>query len=206
MITASGLIRFIQLASAALLFGSFAFYFLVARPALAGVDGAGLSEFAAFDRRQLRLARWSVLLVFLSGLSAFWLQIAAVSGLSLVQALSPTVMAGVLLGTRYGVVWSIRMIFLLFLEVILNRLDRSESANARALGSLVAAALVMAPAFSGHAAAGEGIWLAVQLAVASVHLLAASAWLGGLVIFSWFLVWLGGVDQTWTDAVGKIAT
>ncbi|MGH7816329.1 MAG: CopD family protein, partial [Candidatus Binatia bacterium] len=178
----------------------------MARPALTGVDGAGLSEFAAFDRRQLRLARWSLLLVFLSGLSAFWLQIAAVSGLSLVEALNPTVMAGVLLGTRYGVVWSMRMIFLLFLEVVFNRLDRSESAKARALGSLLAAALVMAPAFSGHAAAGEGIWLAVQLAVAGVHLIAASAWLGGLVIFSWFLVWLGGVDQTWTDAVGKIAT
>ena len=98
------------------------------------------------------------------------------------------------------------MILLLFLEVILNRLDRSESANGRALGLLLAAALVIAPAFAGHAAAGEGIWLAVQLAVAGVHLIAASAWLGGLVIFSWFLVWLGGVDQTWTDAVGKIAT
>jgi len=163
-------------------------------------------EFAAFDRRQLRFARWTLLLVFLSGLMAFWLQIAAVSGLSFGAALNPTVMAGVLIGTRYGLVWSIRMILLLFLEVVLNRLERSESANTRALGLLFAALLVMAPVFSGHAAAGEGFWLAVQLAVAAAHLLAASAWLGGLVIFAWFLFWLSRVEQSWNEAVFKAAT
>lgn len=163
-------------------------------------------EFAAFDRRQLRFARWTLLLVFLSGPMALWLQIAAVSGLSFGAALNPTVMAGVLIGTRYGLVWSIRMILLLFLEVVLNRLERSESANTRALGLLFAALLVMAPVFSGHAAAGEGIWLAMQLAVATAHLLAASAWLGGLVVFAWFLFWLAGIDQSWKDAAFKTAT
>jgi hypothetical protein len=104
VITASGLIRFFHLASTALLFGSFAFHFIVARPALASAGGLESPEFTAFDQRQLRLVRWSLLLVFLSGLLAFWLQIAAVSGLSLLAALNPTVMAGVLIGTRYG--WS----------------------------------------------------------------------------------------------------
>ncbi len=206
MTTASGLIRFFHLASAALLFGSFAFYFLVSRPALASVAGLESSAFTAFDRRYLRFARWTLLAVFLSGLLAFWLQIVAVSGLSFAAALDPTVMGGVLVGTRYGVVWSMRMILLLFLEVIFNRLDRGESVNARALGLLLAGLLVMAPAFSGHAAAGEGIWLAVQLAVTAAHLLAASAWLGGLVMFAWFLLWLSRVEQTWHEAVFKTAT
>lgn len=206
MITASGLIRFFHLASSALLFGSLAFYFLVSRPALASVSGLESPDFAAFDRRQRRLARWTLLLVFLSGLLAFWLQIVAVSGLSFTAALNPTVMAGVLIGTRYGLVWSMRMILLLFLEVIVNRLDRGESANSRVLGLLLAALLVMAPAFSGHAAAGEGIWLAAQLAVAAAHLLAASTWLGGLVVFAWFLLWLGRVEQAWHEAVFRAAT
>ena len=206
MITASGLIRFFHLASAALLFGSFAFYFLVSRPALVRVAGLESSAFTAFDRRYLRFARWILLVVFLSGLLAFWLQIVAVSGLSFAAALDPTVMGGVLVGTRYGVVWSMRMILLLFLEVIFNRLDRGESVNARALGLLLAALLVMAPAFSGHAAAGEGIWLVVQLAVTAAHLLAASAWLGGLVMFAWFLLWLSRVEQVWHEAVFKTAT
>ena len=206
MITAPGLIRFFHLASAALLFGSLAFYFLVSRPALASVAGLESSAFTAFDRRYLRFARWTLLAVFLSGLLAFWLQIVAVSGLSFAAALDPTVMGGVLVGTRYGVVWSMRMILLLFLEVIFNRLDRGESVNARSLGLLLAALLVMAPAFSGHAAAGEGIWLAVQLAVTAAHLLAASAWLGGLVMFAWFLLWLSRVEQAWHAAVFKTAT
>jgi len=134
--TASGLIRFFHLASTALLFGSFAFYFIVSRPALASAGGLESPEFTAFDQRQLRLIRWSLLLVFLSGLLAFWLQIAAVSGLSLLAALNPTVMAGVLIGTRYGLVWSIRMALLLFLEVVLNRLERGGSVKLRAFGSL----------------------------------------------------------------------
>ena len=206
VITASGLIRFFHLASTALLFGSLAFYFLVSRPALASAGGLESPEFAAFDGRQRRAARWALLLVFLSGLLAFWLQIVAVSGLSFAAALNPTVMAGVLIGTRYGLVWSMRMILLLFLEVIFNRLDRSESTNWRAAGLIFAALLVMAPVFSGHAAAGEGLWLAVQLAVAAAHLLAASTWLGGLVFFAWFLLWLSRVVPAWNEAVFKAAT
>ena len=64
----------------------------------------------------------------------------------------------------------------------------------------------MAPVFSGHAAAGEGLWLAVQLAVAAAHLLAASTWLGGLVFFAWFLLWLSRVVPAWDEAVFKAAT
>lgn len=179
MITASGLIRFFHLASTALLLGSFVFSFIVSRPALASAGGLESSEFAAFDQRQQRFGRWSLLLVFLSGLLSFWLQIAAVSGLSFTASLNPTVMAGVLIGTRYGLVWSIRMALMLFLDVVFNRLERGESAKLRALGLLLAAALTVAPVFSGHAAAGEGVWLAVQLTIAAFHLGAASAWLGG---------------------------
>jgi copper resistance protein D len=206
VITASGLIRFFHLASTALLFGSIAFYFLVSRPALASAGGLESPEFAAFDGHQRRTARWTLLLVFFSGLSAFWMQIVTVSSLSFAAALNPTVMAEVLIGTRYGFVWSIRMILLLFLEVIFNRLERSESANWRAVGLVLAALLVMAPVFSGHAAAGEGPWLAVQLAVAAAHLLAASAWLGGLVVFACFLLWLAGIDQNWKNVAFRLAT
>jgi len=206
VITAAGLIRFFHLATTALLFGAFTFYFVVSRPALARAGALESTEFTAFDRRQLRLVRWSLLLVFLSGLLAFWLQIAAVSGLSLTAALNPTVMAGVLIGTRYGLVWSVRMALLLFLEVVLNRLERGDSTKARAFGLFLAGALTAAPVFSGHAAAGEGIWLPVQLAIAALHLLAASAWLGGLVVFGRLLFWLAGIEKDWRDAVFTTAT
>ena len=97
----------------------------MSRPALRSAGGLESPEFAVFDRRQRRAARWALLLIFLSGLLAFWLQIVAVSGLSFATALNPTIMAGVLIGTRYGVVWSIANDLAAVLGVIFNRLDRS---------------------------------------------------------------------------------
>lgn len=206
MITPSGVVRSIHLASTALLFGSFAISWLILRPALRAAGEAAALEFAVFDRFQLRLARWLLLLVFLSGLASFWLQTTAVSGASLFAALNPTLMSDVLLGTRYGLVWSIRMVMLLFLEFILNRLERGEFAYGRGWALLVSAVVVAAPVFAGHAAAGEGLWLGVQLAVGAAHLIFASLWLGGLAAFAGFLNWLGRVDHDWKEALFKDAT
>jgi putative copper export protein/mono/diheme cytochrome c family protein len=206
VITASGIIRFFHLTSTALLFGSFAFYCLVSRPALTRAGELAAPEYAAFDRRQRRFARWMLLAVFLTGLFSFWLQVMTVSGSSMLAALHPAAMADVLLGTRYGVVWSIRMVCLLFLEFILNRLERGDSPVARMLGFLFAALLTTAPVFSGHAAAGEGLWLAIQLVAGATHLFFASLWLGGLVLFAWLLFWLAGTDRIWRDDMFKAAT
>jgi putative copper export protein/mono/diheme cytochrome c family protein len=206
VITAPGFIRFIHLASSALLFGSLAFYLLVSHPALRIAGGENSSEFAAFSRRQLRLARWTLLAVFVSGLLAFWLQIVSVSGVSLIKALNPIVMAEVLLGTRYGLVWLVRMILVLLLAATFSRRDEIQSANLRRVGLLLAAALVTAPVFSGHAAAGEGVWLFAQLAMDGLHLLAASLWLGGLAVFALFLVWLGAVNHAWREAAFRATT
>src|SRR5919106_1407452 len=129
VITAAGFIRFIHLASSALLFGSLAFYLLVSHPALRIAGGENSSEFAAFSRRQLCLARWTLLAVFVSGLLAFWLQIVSVSGVSLIKALNPIVIAEVLLGTRYGLVWLVRMILMLLLAATFSRRDEIQSAN-----------------------------------------------------------------------------
>ncbi len=147
-----------------------------------------------------------LLLVFLSGLVSFWLQIIAVSGATPLGALHPTLMADVLLGTRYGSVWSVRMITLLFLEFVLNRLERGEFAYGRVLALILAAFAAVAPVFSGHAAAGEGLWLGVQLVVGAAHLFFASLWLGGLAAFVAFLYWLAGLDRGWKEVVFKEAT
>lgn len=206
MISAAGFLRFLHLACTALLFGSFAFYCLISRPALQRVGAEAWSDFIAYDRRQRRFARWVLLSVFLTGFVSFWLQTMAVSGSSLLAALHPVAMADVLFDTRYGLVWSVRMALLLALEFILYYLGRRDSQIPRLLGCLIAAAVAMAPVFAGHAAAGEGVWLAVQLATGAAHLLCASLWLGGLVFFAWFLSWLAGLDQSWSEVVFKTAT
>jgi putative copper resistance protein D len=188
--TISALIKFAHLAAAAFLLGSLAFQHFVARPALraAGIDKTG--ESAAFQQRQLILAKWTLVALFLTGLLAFWFQIAAVSAVSLAQALSPANAGGVLLGTRYGIVWLVRVGLMVLLALSLVKLQASSSNNLQRSSLVLAAALVVALAFSGHAAAGEGAWLAAQLAVYALHLFAAAAWLGGLPAFALFLGWL----------------
>ncbi len=206
MTTVSAFIKFAHLASAAFLLGSLAFHLIVARPALR-VAGAGTSaEFAAFTRRQLTLTQWTLLAVFLTGLLGFWLQIATVTSVPLTQALRAENIGGVLLGTRYGIVWLVRVGLIVVLAGLIFAARRTRSNDLPALPLIFAAVLVMALAFSSHAAAGEGIWLVAQLAAYALHLLAASAWLGGLPAFAIFLAWLLRLDHPWASATFKAAT
>ena len=206
MTTASALIRFIHLASSALLLGSLGFYFLVSRPALRSVGGEGSPEFAAFNRRLLRLAQWTLLIIFLSGLLAFWLQIVSVAGVSLADALHPEIIAGVLTGTRYGAVWTTRALLILLIGAVLGFRRDPESDTSRSVSLILAAILIMTPALSGHAAAGEGTWLMIQLTADALHLLAAGVWLGGLVVFALFLGWIRGVVHAWAPVAIKLST
>jgi putative copper resistance protein D len=64
----------------------------------------------------------------------------------------------------------------------------------------------MALAFSGHAAAGEGIWLVAQLATYALHLLAAGTWLGGLPALALFLGWIFRADPLWAQPALKETT
>ena len=206
MTTLPALIRFAHLASAAFLLGSLAFHLIIAQPALRGAGAEKSTEFAAFERRQVVIAKLTLLVVFLFGLLAFWLQIVSVTGASLGRALSPEIIGGVLLGTRYGIVWLIRSALILLLTVLLFVRHEIPSGYWRIVGPILASALIMAPAFSSHAAAGEGIWLVAQLAAYALHLLAASAWLGGLPAFAIFLAWLLHLDYPWARATFKEAT
>ncbi len=206
MISLSGLIRFLHLATLTLLVGSFAFHLVVARPSVRKAGPERWPDFVGFDRRQLRLAAWILLGVFLSGLLAFWLQIASVTGASRAQALRLDIMGEVLIGTRYGIVWLIRVVLMLLLAGVLLLLRDYDSGLLRVGALSLAAAVVMALAFSGHAAAGEGNRLLVQLVADALHLLAASIWLGALVPFAFFLVWINRIHQPWAGAAVKEAT
>jgi copper resistance protein D len=199
----AALIRFAHLAAAAFLLGSLAFHFSVARPAL---SAAGAAEFEAFSIRQLFLARWTLFAVFLTGLLGFWLQIATVAGVSLAQALRPENVGGVFLGTRYGIVWLARIGLMVVLAGVLCGAKTTQSNNRRALSLLLAAALTIALAFSGHGAAGEGSWLVAQLAAYALHLLAAGTWLGGLPALALFLGWISRHDHLSLQAALKETT
>jgi putative copper export protein len=204
--TLSALIRFAHLAAAAFLLGSLAFQYFVAHKALAAAGANNDGASIAFEERELIRARWTLLAVFVTGLLAFWLQIAAVNGVPLLQALRPESAGGVLLGTRYGVVWLVRVGLMAFLTVSLFSRQSRSSNYFRVLSLCLATALLVALAFSSHAAAGEGGWLAAQLTVYGLHLFAAGLWLGGLPALALFLGWMRRADGPWLQMALKETT
>jgi len=206
VITLSAIIRFLHLASSALFFGALVFRMLVAGPALRKAGADNFREIGAYDRSLMGFLQWTLLAIFTTGLFAFWLQIASVAGVSLALALSPENMGGVLFGTRYGVVWLARMVLIALLAGVLIGRHPRQSFFARVATVCLAAALAGSVALSGHAAAGDGIWLGFQLAADGLHLLAAHTWLGGLVAFAWFLLWIKRMSSPWSEIGFKEAT
>jgi putative copper resistance protein D len=204
--TFSVVIKFAHLAAAAFLLGSLAFQQFVALPALRAAGADNEIEADELKQRHLVYTRWALAALFVTGLLGFWLQIATVSNLSLAQALAPANAVGVLLGTRYGAVWLARAGLMVLLAFLISG-GRARSWNKNRLPALIiAAALVVALAFSSHAAAGEGVWLAAQLSVYALHLLPAAIWIGGLPALALFLGWLRRADRPWLQAALMEAT
>jgi copper transport protein len=88
------------------------------------------------------------------------------------------------LRTRFGGSWAVRVLVLLllvgFLRAWAGREDAWARAGARVAVGVLAAALVVTPALSGHAATGP--YGAVGAVVGVVHYSAAAVWFGGLVL------------------------
>src|SRR5215218_8595192 len=102
----------------------------------------------------LRIAWWAALAGTLAGLL---LHGPFTAGLPLSRALDTTLLAQTV-GTRFGGVWAVRVLLLLLLVAVLRAWAEREAAWTRtsawvAVG-LLAAALVVTPALSGHAGAG----------------------------------------------------
>ena len=167
----------------------------------------------------VRRSLW-ILLVFLASglavlsLAGIGLQGAKASGLGIDAALRPSLIGDVL-DTRFGHAWLLRAaLALLLVSVAMIASRRTErgyaflAAVACGLGVLIAAT----PAVSGHARA-EG---RVALASDWVHVVAASAWAGGLA-FLVIALWRAQSEERWqftaravprfsTLAVASIAT
>ena len=146
----------------------------------------GAPFFARFLARPRVAPMRSVTLGLLAGtgltlsLCGFVLSIAAMSGTS-VSDTDPELLRTMILTTAVG--WAFiaqcaSLLAILLLEALpganrSGRLDAVPAVGAIAVGSI---------AWSGHAAASEGINGAAHLAGDIVHMLAASLWLGALVI------------------------
>jgi copper transport protein len=128
----------------------------------------------------LRAAWWTSVLGTLAGLL---LHGPFTAGLPLSRTLDAALVARTV-GTRFGGIWATRVLLLLLLVAFLRAWSEREAAWTRtsawvAVGVL-AAALVVTPALSGHAAAGP--YAAVGVVVGVLHYSAAAVWFGGLIL------------------------
>jgi putative copper export protein/peroxiredoxin/mono/diheme cytochrome c family protein len=203
-------IRSVQLGASLLLAGCFIFLLMVARPAFERAKAEGLSAFACFDAKVLRIAGWSLLLLLVSGLLGLGVQLTLVTGLPLWQGLTPETLWSLLLSTQYGRVWIIRLSLMALLAGILwvhgQERDGKDWWALRLEAAGLAVSILMAQAWTGHSAAGEGVTFVYQVLVDSLHLLAGGVWLGSLPLLTLLLSWMQRSDDPDTDLVAAEAT
>lgn len=219
-----GLARGLTYLATALVLGGLAFVLVVWLPALRAAAGAAQEwqeASQAFGRRARRLLLGAAALGVASGLAGIVLQGATAGATSGWGALKASVLRDVL-GTRFGEVWGLRVgAFLALgcaLALALRGMRQPGGAaslrrialgadglaapglppGALALAALPAAFIAVAPALSGHASVQPPVALLFGLDVA--HVLAMSAWIGGLIFLLFALPVatrrLPGADRT----------
>lgn len=174
-------VRAVHFAATAVTTGSLIFGATMAKAALRPTDPV-----AALLRKQtLVVAGIGLAIGTLSGVIWFWLQAAAMSGLPLGEVGEPGVLSTVLIQTQFGQVAGIRFALAIVLAACLFR-DRLPFASGLALAA--AFGLTAAIAWTGHAGSTPGEMGNLHLVADALHLLAASAWMGGLVLLVLLLV------------------
>jgi copper transport protein len=128
----------------------------------------------------LRISWWATLVGTLAGLMLHGLFTA---GLPLRQAPAATLLT-LTVGTRFGVIWTVRALLLLLLVAFLRAWSQRDNPWTRSGGwvavGVLAAALALTPSLGGHAAAGP--YAAVGAVLGVLHFSAAAVWFGGLVL------------------------
>ena len=158
----------------------------VAVTTLAGVSFFPIYAYGGGEPQPLWRWRQGVLLaaavlVCVSGLLWFVFAVANMSG-TLADVTDPEVLAAVLNDTVFGKVWAGRMILAaIALGLIWLELDSSPKPRSGLFMAVLGAALLISLAGAGHSQAEEGVAGAIHVLSDSAHLLAAGAWLGGLV-------------------------
>lgn len=153
----------------------------------------------AVVRRRLSI----VLAVAAGGLALFALtgivlQGAAAGGFGIRDALRWDVVSAVL-DTRFGQVWLVQAAVAAALAgVALARGRRGQDSLLDEVGLLLAAALIVTPASSGHAGVGGNLTFILDV----VHVQAAAAWTGGLAFLVLGLLWAG--RERWSLAATAV--
>jgi putative copper resistance protein D len=193
------IVRAVHFAATATTAGTLIFRAVVAEPASRSTPAA-----ITVVRPQILAVAWiSLAIAVVSGVIWILLQAAAMSGLSLKEAMAGDVLSAVVNETQFGFVSEIRLVLAIILGGCLTY-DRL--APLRRSGLAFALGLIAAIAWTGHAGSGIGELGVLQLAADVLHLIAAAAWLGGLVSLALFLTAARRHDALAWASVARDAT
>jgi copper resistance protein D len=193
--------RTVHYAATATMSGALVFRDLVAEPALRAAPAAG-----ARAHWHVRAAAWIGLAAAVaSGLAWVLLLTMSLSDEGLVEAVRSGALRDVLNLTQFGLVSQVRLALAIVLAVCLA-FDRS--VLWRRLALVAAVCLAGSIAWTGHAASTPFTLGYVHLASDVLHLVAASAWIGGLLPLA-LLLGASRCDRGWPavelDIVGRFS-
>jgi copper resistance protein D len=166
--------RAVHFAATATVTGTLLFQAAVANPALRSQQAIA----KPFRAQTQRVAWIGLAITAMSGVIWLLLQAASMSGLPLREAATMDVLATVLNETQFGLVSEVRTVLAVFLAACLAY-HRFPWAGWLALAA--ALGLAAAIAWTGHAASTPGAAGNLHLLADALHVLAAAAWIGGLV-------------------------
>jgi copper resistance protein D len=199
-------VRGVHFASTASVTGVALFQYLIAEPAFrkGGADPATVHAYRNKLNATLLIA---LALAVLSGAAWFVALATTVGGQDLLAVTSNGIAWLLLTRTQFGHVWLARLVLAALLLGV-SRLQRRSVAGMRWEGpsAILAACLMGSLAGSGHAAATPGLGGDIHLVADTLHLVAAGAWLGGLLPLWWlFTLAIRQTDRSLVSAV-QIAT
>jgi putative copper resistance protein D len=179
------LARAVHLLATILLTGAVVFHVLVAEPALGGIGESLLARLRFVLRR---LVAVNLGIAVASG--AAWLAL-LVAGLGEASVAEVGERAWIFLTqTQFGITALLRLaLALLLAAALLVRRDWHQTAALRAIVLGASAAFAGTLAWSGHGGATPGGAGAIHGAADALHLIAAAAWLGGLIPLALLLRW-----------------
>jgi copper transport protein len=182
------LARWLMYLGAAVLAGGSLFLLIVWRPAVKNWTGASEPIHLPAEPWP-NLARLGGVIFLSANLLGLWAQGSQAVGGGLGSPLDPA-LATVLFTTRFGALWSARLLLGLGLAGLL---PRARSARAQAAALATAAALLLDLSLGSHAATEANP--ALPLLGDWLHLLAASIWVGGLIHFVTGLLVIRGLPS-----------
>ena len=178
-------VRAIHFAATILLAGTVWFAVFNAEPTFrkAGDDAELIAVAKASVRVRLGWVAWlSLAILLLSGATWLLFVAARMADLPLPDVLAGTVVETVVTQTGFGHAWIVRLVLAALVAILLCVGTQIDAPFwKKILIVILTAALVGSLAWSGHAVAGSGMSGTIHLASDMLHLLAAAAWLGGLL-------------------------